>query len=802
MIFPWDKNDEGLKRGQEAFGSGGGERRNAGMVKCPKHGRLICDECPGFSGNPSPKENADGEKTFIVTYKPILADKERFGVFHTQERTETERIAAASAYDARKRFSETTHGEVVSVVEERQNDGGAGGGAGAGGAASGGNISSASTGYQSAEKSTTAHREEEEEEGESMGHREQGMAPEQGEPWDQELYRDRDQPTIDQRERCNEGERQNAGHVAAEMWAVASSEERGGWLIEARQDVELAARPWHDLSIDVQKALQDAWDMPTSINNASGCEEKRNAEEKGLNRDKHEACSNCGFVYDPSVDYDAQGRCPDCQSGGEKKNAGPVPTPLEIAASITKKEGKDRAEAKRLLTGAFPEASIADIEAALEKFHSSLLKNADGEQGDIEEIERHVEGIEHELGEMKEEEMLENDGFVCSACHQPGKKSDMKMDDKPVCTKCAKDTEKQLGNAADGLKCEDCGTPLTPETAAAVDNNRAGKALCEKCYHKRGMWHGSDAVCPKCGERRNELPLGGSTCPDCQRGKLRSIVGEDHRFKCDVCKTTFRDDVETGPDGKPKRVENRDISRSEVGEEIAHHIKDKGMEPKQAEAAAFAESRRHSMNNAAGRECPSCGSKNTKPWGPSDPSMKDSLVCGNCNRTFYDTDSGYHPQSSEHARFMEKRNAGDDLYSKLKATGAKMDSHESDLYVEATPQTESIVRSSGHSFSFFTSNIDGKRWIDVPFAYQPFWDKRAERHNANGACDACGKEAELRTLPMRGSGTAADSWHGGSGNPNLCRKCFDKRKGPGESWGEDREFLRRISRRADEADAV
>lgn len=54
--------------------------------------------------------------------------------------------------------------------------------------------------------------------------------------------------------------------------------------------------------------------------------------------------------------------------------------------------------------------------------------------------------------------------------------------------------------------------------------------------------------------------------------------------------------------------------------------------------------------------------------------------------------------------------------------------------------------------------------------------------NAKGTCDSCGKDAELRSLPMRGSGTAADSWHGGSGNPDLCRKCFDQRKGPSESW--------------------
>lgn len=44
-------------------------------------------------------------------------------------------------------------------------------------------------------------------------------------------------------------------------------------------------------------------------------EDKANkkAAAEGMNRKKWEACSKCGFVYDPSVDYDSNGRCPDCQ---------------------------------------------------------------------------------------------------------------------------------------------------------------------------------------------------------------------------------------------------------------------------------------------------------------------------------------------------------------------------------------------------------------------------------------------------------------------------------------------------------
>jgi hypothetical protein len=87
------------------------------------------------------------------------------------------------------------------------------------------------------------------------------------------------------------------------------------------------------------------------------------------------------------------------------------------------------------------------------------------------------------------------------------------------------------------------------------------------------------------------------------------------------------------------------------------------------------------------------------------------------------------------------------------------------------------VKKSGHK-------NDGEHPSEPTKGPYPDAHKIWASKNARGACDACGKEGELRTLPMRGSGTAADSWHGGSGNPDLCRKCFDQKKGPGESWGD------------------
>jgi hypothetical protein len=61
-----------------------------------------------------------------------------------------------------------------------------------------------------------------------------------------------------------------------------------------------------------------------------------------------------------------------------------------------------------------------------------------------------------------------------------------------------------------------------------------------------------------------------------------------------------------------------------------------------------------------------------------------------------------------------------ELYDALIAAGCEIDSHESDLYVKAT-----LVAESGRLRSFFTHQVTGETWIDVPFAYLPWWEKRA-----------------------------------------------------------------------------
>jgi hypothetical protein len=53
-----------------------------------------------------------------------------------------------------------------------------------------------------------------------------------------------------------------------------------------------------------------------------------------------------------------------------------------------------------------------------------------------------------------------------------------------------------------------------------------------------------------------------------------------------------------------------------------------------------------------------------------------------------------------------------------------MDSHESDLYLRATPEAlELLERFPLHkkNAQAFTCEIHGGKWLDIPFAFDPFW---------------------------------------------------------------------------------
>lgn len=74
------------------------------------------------------------------------------------------------------------------------------------------------------------------------------------------------------------------------------------------------------------------------------------------------------------------------------------------------------------------------------------------------------------------------------------------------------------------------------------------------------------------------------------------------------------------------------------------------------------------------------------------------------------------------------------LYEKLKAAGVPLDNHESDLYCQATPEATRIVKASGKAWSYFTNQLTGAPWIDVPFFFDPWWEKRATKPPRQGVC--------------------------------------------------------------------
>ena len=71
------------------------------------------------------------------------------------------------------------------------------------------------------------------------------------------------------------------------------------------------------------------------------------------------------------------------------------------------------------------------------------------------------------------------------------------------------------------------------------------------------------------------------------------------------------------------------------------------------------------------------------------------------------------------------------VYAELVAAGVPLDNHGSDLYALATAEAVRIVKASGYCHSFFRSAIDGKMWLEVHFAFYPFWERRQSRVSAD-----------------------------------------------------------------------
>lgn len=82
------------------------------------------------------------------------------------------------------------------------------------------------------------------------------------------------------------------------------------------------------------------------------------------------------------------------------------------------------------------------------------------------------------------------------------------------------------------------------------------------------------------------------------------------------------------------------------------------------------------------------------------------------------------------------------LYEALKAAGIETDHHASDLYVPVTPETKAILAKyplDAKKATTFKSNIDDKLTYEIPFAYDPAWEKKAKMTVADMRPDIKGK---------------------------------------------------------------
>ena len=82
------------------------------------------------------------------------------------------------------------------------------------------------------------------------------------------------------------------------------------------------------------------------------------------------------------------------------------------------------------------------------------------------------------------------------------------------------------------------------------------------------------------------------------------------------------------------------------------------------------------------------------------------------------------------------------LYTEIKAAGIPHDNHYSDLYIQDTPRSREILarypleKSNSKSFRNQAPPNVGQLWIDVPFAFDPYWEKKQQREHNADAMDA------------------------------------------------------------------
>jgi hypothetical protein len=66
------------------------------------------------------------------------------------------------------------------------------------------------------------------------------------------------------------------------------------------------------------------------------------------------------------------------------------------------------------------------------------------------------------------------------------------------------------------------------------------------------------------------------------------------------------------------------------------------------------------------------------------------------------------------------------LYTDCVEAGLKIDHHESDLYIKDGYKARELVIKNGKVklMEEFIDNIDHEDWIEIPFAYDPWYEKK------------------------------------------------------------------------------
>lgn len=65
------------------------------------------------------------------------------------------------------------------------------------------------------------------------------------------------------------------------------------------------------------------------------------------------------------------------------------------------------------------------------------------------------------------------------------------------------------------------------------------------------------------------------------------------------------------------------------------------------------------------------------------------------------------------------------LFEIFELLGIEIGNHESDLYVKVTPESRCIVDVYEYKKQVTTFHFRGELWFNIPFAFDPFWDKKS-----------------------------------------------------------------------------